>query len=118
MSLKHAIDTILADQNRTFSWLAKQMGKTFDGLKLSLIRESIKYKDIIRLAAILEVTVKELFVNSENNQNQEKVGYPIKDLKSENNELKNSLKNCSDMTTALKQQVKDKQTIIDLMNKR
>lgn len=118
MDLKDAIDKILEEQNRTFSWLAKQMGKTFDGLKLSLTRQSIKYKDIIRLASILEVTPKELFNESEASQTKEKTNPPARDLKSENTELKNSLKNCIELNTTLKQQIKDKDTIIGLMNKR
>jgi len=34
MSLKEIIDQILKDKHRSLSWLAAEMGKTFDGLRL------------------------------------------------------------------------------------
>ena len=55
--LKRIVDDLLKERERTLSWLARQMDKTFDGLKLSLIKGSIKYTDLLRMAEVLGVDV-------------------------------------------------------------
>ena len=47
MYLKETVARLLKNKNRSLSWLALEMGKSFDGLKLSLVKGSIKYLDII-----------------------------------------------------------------------
>ncbi|MES2458052.1 MAG: hypothetical protein V4594_21015 [Bacteroidota bacterium] len=55
--LKRIVDDLLKERERPLSWLARQMDKTFDGLKLSLIKGSIKYTDLVRMAEVLGVDV-------------------------------------------------------------
>lgn len=65
MSLKNTVLRILKEKHRSLSWLAKGIGKTFDGLNLALKNESLKYKDIIVMANLLEIHPGVLF-NDEN----------------------------------------------------
>lgn len=115
MYLKNIVDEILKDKARSLSWLAVQMGKTFDGLKLSLVKESLKYKDLSEMARILEVSPNTFFqselppytrVNSEN----------IQDAKTALDE-KGNAKTYKDLVAALRDQLKDKEKIISLMSK-
>ena len=117
MLLKGVVDEILKEKNRPMSWLAEEMGKTFDGLKLSLIRGSIKYNDIIAMASVLEVSVDVFFpeeVNPYSNpKNPNFLGEPITEYAS----AKNELKNCKEMISILRDQIKDKEKIIALLSK-
>jgi hypothetical protein len=61
MGLKQSVDRILADQQRSLSWLADEMGFTFTGLKGSLVSESIKYSDLKKLIKVLNVPISILF---------------------------------------------------------
>lgn len=117
MFLKSVVDKILIEQNRSLSWLAGEMGKTFDGLRLSLIRGSIKYIDIQKMAKVLNVPVARFFVHPDEfnvetslilNDVQESYG-----ISSYNKELQN----CQEMVSALKSQIKDKDKIITLLSK-
>lgn len=112
MSLKAIIDRILRDQHRSLSWLAVSMGKTFDGLRLGLINESIKYKDILVMAEILDVSPAMFFKNSMEESN------PLLNsiLGESVTEYGESLKNCKELNAALKDQLNDKERIISLLN--
>ncbi len=115
MYLKNIVDEILAEKTRSLSWLAVQMGKTFDGLKLSLVKESLKYKDLSEMAKILEVSPNTFFQSkfptyiSNNAEN-------IADSKADYEEKLN-VKAYKELVAALKDQLKDKEKIIALMSK-
>jgi len=55
--LKQIVDDLLKKKQRSLSWLAEQMNKTFDGLKLSVTKGSIKYNDLLLMAEVLGVEV-------------------------------------------------------------
>jgi hypothetical protein len=61
MTLKERVDKELRRVKRSRSWLAGELGMTPDGLRLSLIWESIKYGDIVRVCEILGVRAGVLF---------------------------------------------------------
>ncbi len=61
MSLKSTVDKILDSQQRSLSWLADEMDKTFTGFKMSLVNESIKYSDLKKMVQILNVPISILF---------------------------------------------------------
>ncbi|TCD03090.1 hypothetical protein [Pedobacter psychroterrae] len=117
MLLKSVVDELLKEKNRPMSWLAEEMGKTFDGLKLSLTRESIKYNDIIAMAKILEVSVNVLFPEEPHKYSDKKNPNFLGEPKAEYSSAKNELKNCREMLAALKDQIKDKDKIISLLSK-
>ena len=109
MGLKDIVDKILKDQNRSLSWLAVEMNKTFDGLKLSLVRGSLKYTDIKKMSEILKVSPLVFFegeIITENIVAEERIGYYS---------LKMELDACKELTTTLKNQVADKEKIIGLL---
>jgi lambda repressor-like predicted transcriptional regulator len=118
MELKVVVDGLLREKNRSMSWLADEMGKTFDGLKLSLVRGSIKYNDIIEMAKILEVPPAFFFPAASLYKENSRSGLLISEPKAEYSESKNNLKNCKEMLAALKDQLKDKEMIISLLNNR
>lgn len=68
MSLKSAVEEILESQQRSLSWLASEMDKTFTGLKMSLVNESIKYNDLKKMVQILNVPISILFEGSKHIQ--------------------------------------------------
>lgn len=111
MSLKAIIDGILKEQHRSLSWLALEMGKTFDGLRLGLINESIKYKDILLMSKTLKVSPSSFFKASE-------FGKPTQqhNVTEPSVEYGDNLKNCRELTATLKDQLKDKERIISLLN--
>ena len=119
MTLKIIVDDLLKNKNRSLTWLASKMSKTFDGLKLSLVKETLKYKDLLLMAKILDVHpsifFKQDMINAYNNKEQ---SYSIlAEEESKYNDLKGNLKNCRDMVSALKDQLKDKERIISLLSK-
>ncbi len=107
---------MLKERNRSLSWLAMEMGKTFDGLKLSLTRGSIKYTDLKRMANILDIPVSELFEESSDNE----AGILKSTLGEEEAQyisMKNELSSCKELINTLKSQLKDKEKIIELLGK-
>ncbi|WP_316811721.1 hypothetical protein [Pedobacter heparinus] len=113
MSLKATVDKILREKNRSLSWLAHSIGKTFDGLRLGLLNESVKYKDIVAMAGILEVSPGFFFDTAPKKpQTDENM---VAEPKSEYGELKANLRTCKELITTLKDQVKDKERIISLL---
>lgn len=115
MSLKAIIDGIIRDKHRSLSWLAISMGKTFDGLRLGLINESIKYKDILLMAEILEVSPCCFF--NKNGEGLEADQNMVSEPPAEYGDLKSSLKSCKEMVATLKDQINDKERIITLLSK-
>ena len=118
MTLKIVVDGILKEKDRSLSWLAEEMNKTFDGLKLGLIRGSIKYNDLILMANALEVPPSVFFehISSPNNNASLQPEGPT-EKKTDYSDLKNNLKNCKEMLLTLKDQLKDKEKIISLLSK-
>ncbi len=116
MFLKLVVDGILTEQNRSLSWLAAEMGKTFDGLRLSLIRGSIKYIDIQKMAKILNVPIVRLFTDPTdfNEESRLIINEPAETY---HTKYGTELKNCQEMVAALKSQLKDKDKIITLLSK-
>ena len=116
MFLKQVVDEILKEKTRPLSWLAEEMGKTFDGLKLSLIKGSIKYNDIITMAKVLEVAPSIFFQSTTLAYDKKNNKSNLTESKSEYNDLKSELKNCKEMVATLKDQLKDKERIISLLS--
>lgn len=112
MSLKAIIDQILKDKQRSLSWLALNMGKTFDGLRLGLINESIKYKDILTMAKILNVSPRIFFTDPEEEFSTEQINLVAEPV----TEYGDGLKSYKELTAALKDQLKDKERIISLLS--
>ncbi|WP_316841008.1 hypothetical protein [Pedobacter gandavensis] len=117
MNLKSTVDAILKKKNRTFSWLAAQMDRTFDGLKLSLTTGSIKHRDMELMAKILEVSPLAFFSEPLSPLTALTVKSPGTLLAAEYNELRLALKSCKELNAALKGQIKDKDKIIALLTK-
>lgn len=119
MQLKEIVDDLLKQRNRSLSWLALQIGKTFDGLKLSLLKESVKYSDVKRIAEVLDVSPGSLFHTHE--QLQEGDYSDKKNILEEEDfqygSLKKELDACKELADTLKDQLKDKEKIIELLNK-
>lgn len=118
MDIKAVVDEILVEKKRPFTWLVNQMDKTFDGLKLSLTNESIKYRDIKKMAKILEVPPSTFFETEARSYKTDTGKSLTAESRNEYSDLKNSLKNCKEMSLALKEQIKDKDRIIDLLSKK
>ena len=110
MKLKNIVDGILKNQSRSLSWLAIEMDKTFDGLKLSLVKESIKYTDLNKMAAILKVSPALFFDDEET-----AISIVAEDFV-EYTSLKSELSSCRELATTLKSQLKDKEKIIELIS--
>ena len=117
MALKRIVDELLKEKGRSMTWLAQEMDKTFDGLKLSLTRGSIKYNDIIALSKVLEVPPAIFFQSPVIPYATKITESLVADQKAEYADLKSNLKNCKEMLTALKDQIKDKDKIISLLSK-
>lgn len=117
MVLKNIVDELLKERDRSMTWLAQEMNKTFDGLKLSLTRGSIKYNDIITLSKVLQVPPATFFQTTVIPYNSKITESLVGDQKGEYTDLKNNLKNCKEMLTTLKDQIKDKDKIISLLSK-
>lgn len=116
MYLKEVVNKMLKERNRSLSWLAMEMGKTFDGLKLGLTRGSIKYTDLKRMANILDIPVSGFFEESSDNE-----GGILKNTLGEEEaqyiSMKNELNSCKELIITLKSQLKDKERIIELLSK-
>lgn len=110
MRLKKIVDKALTDQNRSLSWLAGEMNKTFDGLKLSLVKGSLKYTDIIKMAEVLKLSTSYFF------EEEDALTSMVEEEKIEYLSLKAELSACKELTATLKNQVADKEKIIELLS--
>jgi hypothetical protein len=117
MNLKQTVDTILKSKSRSLRWLAAEMDKTPDGLKLSLIRHSIKYTDIISMSKILEIPISKFFEAEPGFDQTEDKPALSAEQKVEDIDLKNSLKAYKELISTLKDQIKDKDRIIKLLDR-
>lgn len=117
MLLKSIVDGILKERNRPMSWLADEMDKTFDGLKLSLTRGSIKYNDLLTMARVLDVSPAIFFKTDPQPYKASAGNDTLSESKGEYADLKANLKNCKEMLATLKDQIKDKDKIIYLLSK-
>ena len=117
MELKEIIDNLLKEKNRSLSWLAAQVGKTFDGFRLSLIKESVKYTDLKKISEVLEVTPNVLFGVL---VPYEKIDQDLsmKENKNVTYSLTAELEMHKQLTESLKNQLKDKERIIDLLSQK
>jgi hypothetical protein len=114
MVLKEIVDQLLKDENRSLSWLAKEMGKSFDGLKLSLNQESVKYKDLKTMAQKLKVSPGRFFEDKIISQKTSES--LIEEDISSYTRIKNDLSSCKELVSTLKSQVRDKEKIISLLS--
>ena len=117
MYIKTIVDALLKEKKRNLSWLAKQMHRTFDGLKLSLVKGTIKYTDLINMASILEVNSKVFFEDSKDLYEAKKSKNLLAEKAGEYSVVKRDLENCTVLVSTLKSQLKDKDKIISLLNK-
>lgn len=108
--LKNIVDKLLKEHSRPLSWLAGQMDMTSEGLRLSLIKGSIKYNDLKRMSTVLDVPVSVFFSEHapDSIASEDKVQY---------GGLKSELASCREVIEALKGQLKDKERIINLIAK-
>lgn len=112
--LKDIVDGLLKAENRPLSWLATEMKMTFDGLKLSLLKGSLKYNDIKRMAAILKVQPDQFFHAVENEPGR----FAVAEDGATYASLKNELIYYKDLVDTLKSQLRDKERIIDLLSEK
>ncbi|MFA4869008.1 MAG: hypothetical protein WC623_12455 [Pedobacter sp.] len=111
MSLKAIVEGILKGQGRSLTWLAEKVGKTVDGLRLGLMNKSVKYKDLLLMAEVLNVSPCNFFKTEDTSATVQKnilAEPPI--------EYGDALKNCKELNAALKDQLKDKERIISLLS--
>lgn len=118
MSLKIIVEGILKRKTRSMSWLAGQMDKSADGFRLSLMRGSIKFIDLKKMASILDVPIERFFMEDPQKYDKSKSASRLSEPENEYTDLKTSLKNCKEMNAALKDQLKDKERIITLLSKK
>lgn len=117
MQLKEIVDNLLKERNRSLSWLASQIGKTFDGLRLSLIKESVKYSDLKKMAEALGVSPGVFFEPSyENYEDYVKSSMTMQEDVFVYKTTKTELDACRELAERLKDQIKDKERIIELLN--
>jgi hypothetical protein len=112
MLLKDIVDGLLKAENRPLSWLAGEMNMTFDGLKLSLLKGSLKYNDLKRMAVILKVQPEQFFRAADDQPGKFTMGEELVTYTS----LRNELASCKELVDALKSQLKDKEKIIGLLS--
>jgi hypothetical protein len=107
--VKDIVAELLKKEKRSASWLSEKMDMTPDGLRLSLVNETIKYSSVVRLCGILGVKASLLFGEDEvlrvalDDKQGEIASIPRNDERQ--------------LVKLLKEQVKDKQLIIDLLVK-
>lgn len=112
MALKIIIEEILKSKKRSLSWLSVEMDKSVDGLRLSLVRESIKYSDINRMAEILEVSPAAFFESGARPYKETGAASKLSGSDSEYSDLKYYKGMCA----ILKDQLNDKEKIITLLS--
>jgi hypothetical protein len=110
MTLKERVDRELRRVKRSRSWLAGEMGMTPDGLRLSLIKRSIKYGDIVRVCEILGVRAGVLFGEGEVGSSDSGVLKQVQDDDAHKRDDR-------EMMRLLKAHIKDKDRIIALLSK-
>ncbi|WP_432714000.1 hypothetical protein [Pedobacter sp.] len=117
MYLKTIVGEILKKNNRSLSWLSVEMNKTFDGLKLSLMKGSMKYNDLLLMAKILDVPPTIFFEETNPSHMTEKEALKTAENNHQSTHVDLELKNYKELVTTLKEQLKDKDKIIFLLSK-
>ena len=117
MYLKTIVGEILKKHNRSLSWLSVEMNKTFDGLKLSLLKGSMKYNDLILIAKILNGPPTVFFEETNPTHCTQKEELKIVDGEHHHSQLEIENRNYKDMILTLREQLKDKDKIISLLSK-
>jgi len=117
MYLKTIVNEILKKNNRSLSWLSVEMNKTFDGLKLSLLKGSLKYNDLILMSKILNVPPTVFFEETNPTHVLEKEGLQVPEPEHDTSLLEMELRNHKEMLANLRDQLKDKEKIITLLSK-
>ncbi|ADY53384.1 hypothetical protein Pedsa_2845 [Pseudopedobacter saltans DSM 12145] len=118
MKLKDIVDELLRERERSLSWLAQQVGKTFDGFRLSLIKESIKYTDLRRMAEVLEVPPSVLFISDIKYLKKKEDLKILEDQETSYTRLSADEEMQKEFIESLKNQIKDKNRIIELLSKK
>lgn len=59
------IKSILGEKNKTFNWLADQIGYSRQGLKSGLVNRTIKLESLEKVAEVLDVDVYEFFLGAD-----------------------------------------------------
>lgn len=113
MALKSTVENILKTKKRSLSWLALEMDKSIDGLRLSLVRESIKYTDINKMSTILEVSPAIFFEGGAPADKEIDRSQKLSDTVNDYPDLKFN----KEMIEMLKDQLIDKEKIITLLTK-
>lgn len=111
MSLKDLVSEILIEKERSLNWLAENIGRTGDGLRVGLNRESVKYKDLVAMAEKLQISPSRFFKPTAQDLN------PQQNVVSETTVEYGRLKGCEELVTALRNQINDKERIITLLSK-
>lgn len=117
MHLKETVDKLLKKHNRSLSWLANEMGKSFDGLKLSLVKGSIKYNDLMVLSKKLEVHPGEFFETEHAGYSPEEWRNVLQEGETQYANVNKELSACKELNEALRNLVNDKERIIELLEK-
>ena len=91
MSLKIIVEGILKRKTRSMSWLAGQMDKSADGFRLSLMRGSIKFIDLKKMASILDVPIERFFMEDPQKYDKSKSASRLSEPENEYTDLKTSL---------------------------
>lgn len=129
MELKEIVDSLLKEKKLTKSWLASRVKMKPDGFRLALVKHSIKFDEIFRMAEALEVSPSVFFnapansykVESLNNLAQEPNEMELYEMSSHKNEintLKSQNKKLRDEVTKLKEHLSDKSKIIKLLEEK
>ena len=108
MELYEIVWDLLKARGRSKIWLAREMDMTFDGMKLALIRQSMKFYDLVKLSKILEISPAVLFDLPDTSPQPS--APPTLAYSKE-------LKTCEEMLKVCKSQLKDKDLIIELLTK-
>jgi len=124
MTLRQIVEQLLKDSPKSMADLATEMDRTYDGFKLSLNKESIKYSDLKKLATILNVPIELLFVSGTTNIQSQKGGsYNTMAHSSTLHEpateyIRKELDGLKKQVTLLESQIVDKDRIIELLSRK
>jgi hypothetical protein len=113
MSLYDKVLFLLKEQNRTMVWLATQMDMTDDGLKSGLVKESLKFRDLMKLCGILGINL--TFFEEDGpilSREPNPPGSYSTVSAAKMNEYKVKLTSCEKLVESLKENLKDKEKLI------
>lgn len=122
MTLKSLIDAELKASGKTFKWLVGEVGISNDGLKAGLENETIKLKDLKKLAKVLNMPIHMLFAGDTTIQSQIGGTYNTQATHSTLHEpateyVKKDVEMLQKHIALLESQIIDKDKIIDLLSR-